>query len=358
MVRALSDSDFEKLNLPIGLVHHIKQTIAASQGPGDAKPKDATMHWKTNQKGQFTRHESAFRDFVSEESGAKYPVEAGRYHLYINLACPWANGVFSTMKLKGLDHAISWSTTQPEFGLVCEDGRTSWVFNKEDSCHIAEAIDHVNGLESMRQVYRKAQPDFDHRFTVPVLWDKKTNTIVNNESKEIHRMFNYNFNSIAKNPDLDLFRGDLKDQISETADDWIYNNILNGVYKCGFASTQEAYEEAFDALFEALDRCEGMLEGRKWLVGDEFSYADLRLFHNLIRFDPVYVVHFKCNKKTILSYPNLSRFVRECYHTIGLKEHIMMDHIKRHYYKSHLTLNPKRFVAKGMDPWWDEPNKN
>jgi len=163
-------------------------------------------------------------------------------------------------------------------------------------------------------------------------------------------------NKIAKKPEVDIFHGDLKNEIGEIADTWIYDDILNGVYKCGFAGTQDAYERNFDKLFVALDKCNTILEGRKWLVGDHFSYADLRLYMNLIRFDPVYVVHFKCNKKTIQSYPNLNRFVRECHNGLNLKAFINMDHIKRHYYKTHKNLNPTGFVAKGFEPWWDVPN--
>jgi len=320
--------------------------------------EDPSLVLPTNKSGSFDRPESQFRNYISDEKDSKYPVEEGRYHLYINLACPWANGVLVTIYLKGLDHAISCSTTQPEWGIVDQNtNRSGWVFNEKEGTDLAEAIDTVNGLPDMRQVYNKACPGYEGRFTVPLLWDKKTNTIVNNESTEIHRMLNYNMNKIAKKPEVDIFHGDLKKEIGEIADTWIYHDILNGVYKCGFAGSQEAYEEAFDKLFAALDKCEARLEGRKWLVGDHFSYADLRLYMNLIRFDSVYVVHFKCNKKTIQSYPNLNRFVRECHNGQNLKVFINMDHIKRHYYKTHKNLNPKGFVAKGFEPWWEEPNK-
>lgn len=311
--------------------------------------------------GSWVRSESAFRNFVSDEPGAKYPIEAGRYHLYVSLACPWAVGAYTVMLINGLGSAISASMVAPEWGVVNKEGRRGWVFDPKCTSKVLPKLkcaDTVNGKKNMLEVYKVAVPGWTDKVTVPVLWDKKTNTIVNNESSEIMRMLNDQFRKLAPATArgevvLDLFPKRLQKKV-DTLEPWIYHDIQNGVYKCGFAGTQEAYEEAYDKLFAALDKVDKMLSKSTFLLSDEDpSYLDLRLYMCLIRFDPVYVVHFKTNKRTIESYPNIKRWIRLLYHVMGMSMTTDIEHIKRHYFGSHPGLNPKGFVPKGPLPWWE-----
>ncbi|WP_395344020.1 glutathione S-transferase family protein [Ningiella sp. W23] len=285
--------------------------------------------------GKFVRQESKFRDRVEASSDAKYPAESGRYHLYVSLACPWAHRTLIFRALKGLEEHISVSVVSPD---MLENG---WEFSNYE----AATEDHLFGFDYMHQVYTKVKPDITSRVTVPVLFDKKTGQIVNNESAEIIRIFNSAFNDITGNDD-DYYPQSLHSQINEI-NSFVYDNINNGVYKSGFATTQEAYEEAVKNLFAALDKVELILGDQRYLVGDKITEADWRLFTTLIRFDPVYVGHFKCNLKRIFDYPNIYNYMKELYQVEGVAETTNFDHIKRHYYYSHTMINPTQVVPMG-----------
>jgi putative glutathione S-transferase len=306
---------------------------------------DGTWHdiWYDNREtgGQFVRSAAQFRNFVTVD-GAPGPTgkggfkaESGRYHLYVSFACPWAHRTLIFRKLKGLEEHISLSVVH---FLMLEKG---WEFREEDGA----TKDHLFGSATLSEIYTRANPTYSGRVTVPVLWDKQTNTIVSNESSEIIRMFNSAFDGITGNT-LDFYPEDLRDEIDEL-NTYVYGAINNGVYKCGFATTQEAYEKNFDALFSALDMVEKRLDGKPYLFGDQLTEADWRLFTTLVRFDAVYVGHFKCNKKRIADYPNLQAYLRRLYAVPGVKETVNFHHIKHHYYGSHRTINPTGIVPVG-----------
>ena len=288
--------------------------------------------------GKFERKDSAFRDFVRADGSTRFAAEPGRYHLYISLACPWAHRTLIFRKLKGLEDAISLSIVDPYMG---EDG---WEFGSSPDT----IADHVNGAKKLHEIYTKADPNYTGRVTVPILWDRKLETIVNNESAEIIRMFNTEFESIAERPDFDYYPETLRTEIDEM-NAFVYPSINNGVYRCGFATTQAAYEEAFADLFSALDRLEALLGRQRYLVGDSITEADWRLFTTLVRFDAVYVGHFKCNLRRIADMPNLHGYLRELYQVPGVAETVNLTHIKRHYYESHGTINPTGVVPVGPE---------
>ncbi len=291
--------------------------------------------------GRFQRQESAFRNWVTADGSAGptgeagFKAEAGRYHLYVSLACPWAHRTLIFRNLKGLEEIISLSVVHWHMG---EEG---WTFEAGPGV----IPDRVTGAEKLHQVYTAARPDYTGRVTVPVLWDKKRDTIVSNESAEIIRMFNSAFDGLTGN-DLDFYpealRGEI-DAINET----VYHKVNNGVYKCGFATSQEAYVEAFDALFATLDELERRLTLQRYLVGGRLTEADWRLFTTLLRFDAVYHGHFKCNLKRLVDYPNLWDYTRELYQVPGVAETVDLHHIKHHYYGSHRSINPTGIVPKG-----------
>lgn len=291
----------------------------------------------SNKKGAYDRLPRTFRDFVSDDHPVFKP-ESGRYHLYVSYACPWACRTLIYRELKGLKDHISVSVVHPD---MLEDG---WIF---DSSYDGATEDHINGFKFLREVYQKADPKITTSVTVPILWDKKTSTIVNNESSEIIRMFNSGFNSLTGNT-LDLYPEDLKARIDEL-NEIVYEPVNNGVYKTGFAKTQEAYDEAVTELFKTLDYLEKILGENRYLTGDRLTEADLRLVPTLLRFDIVYVVHFKCNVRRIKDYPNLSRYTKELYEMPAIKETTNLDHIKRHYYYSHESINPYRIIPRGPD---------
>lgn len=286
--------------------------------------------------GKFVREDAGFRSWVTEngepgpggEDGFK--AESGRYHLYVSMACPWAHRTLIFRKLKGLDSHITVSVVSPD---MLENG---WEFSEPEPLY---------GFRYMYQVYTKAKPDYSGRVTVPVLWDKKTETIVSNESSEIIRMFNSAFNALTGNND-DYYPKALRGEIDAWNDN-IYSNINNGVYRCGFATTQDAYEEAYNNLFAALDKVDEHLATHRYLVGDQITEADWRLFSTLVRFDAVYVGHFKCNRQQIAQYDNLFGYLKELYQVTGVAETVDIHHIKRHYYYSHATINPTQVVPKG-----------
>lgn len=289
--------------------------------------------------GRFVRTEAQFRNWVTADGSAgpsgegDFKAESGRYHLYVSYACPWAHRTLIFRQLKGLSEHISYSVVDP---LMLENG---WAFGRD------ELRDPLYDLKFMHQLYTKTQPDYSGRVTVPVLWDKKRETIVNNESAEIIRMLNTAFNDLTGNHD-DYYPSRLHNEINQI-NDFVYDRINNGVYKCGFATTQTAYEEAFDALFAALDDIEQRLAGQRYLVGSELTEADWRLFTTLVRFDPVYVGHFKTNLKRIADYPNIYSYLRELYQHPGVQQTVNMTHIKKHYYASHKTINPTGVIPKG-----------
>lgn len=291
--------------------------------------------------GKFVRKDSQFRNWVTAD-GAPGPsgdggfkAEPGRYHLYVSYACPWAHRTLIFRKLKGLEDKISLSAVH---WYMAENG---WTF--ADGPGVLQ--DTVNDAKFMHQVYTAADPHYTGRVTVPVLWDKQQNTIVSNESAEIIRMFNSAFDDVGASPG-DYYPEDLRADIDEV-NSLVYDNVNNGVYKSGFATTQTAYEEAVAALFDALDKLEVRLGENRYLVGDRLTEADWRLFTTLVRFDPVYVGHFKCNVRRIVDYPNLWGFTRELYQMPGVVETVNMHHIKSHYYESHESINPTRVVPVG-----------
>lgn len=281
--------------------------------------------------GRFVRSESQFRQTIGPQS--EFSAESGRYHLYVSYACPWAHRALIFRKIKQLESHISISAVHP---LMLENG---WEFDR------APLNDGLYDYDYLYQVYLHAKNDYTGRVTVPVLWDKQQQTIVNNESADIIRIFNSAFNALTGNND-DYYPPTLREQIDEV-NQWVYQDINNGVYRCGFATRQDAYEEAFEALFAALDRVENILQTQDFLVADVLTEADWRLFTTLVRFDAVYFSHFKTNKRRILDYPNTWRYVRRLYQHPGVSDTLVMDHIKRHYYGSHKTINPTQIVPVG-----------
>jgi putative glutathione S-transferase len=285
--------------------------------------------------GEFVRTTTAFRNRIAADRSSPYPPQAGRYHLYVSLACPWAHRTLIFRVLKCLEDAISLSIVDPVMG---DDG---WAFSEGPGC----IPDFVNGCRFLREVYTAADPTYSGRVTVPVLWDKQTRSIVNNESAEIIRMLNREFDALTP-VRHDYYPEALRERIDEI-NALVYERVNNGVYRCGFAGSQAAYDAAFEGLFSALDQLEARLSTAPYLLGDVLTEADWRLFTTLARFDAVYYVHFKCNLRRIADYPNLSRYLKELYRAPGVAATVNMDHIKRHYYMSHPHINPSRIVPNG-----------
>lgn len=294
------------------------------------------------------RSEAGFRNWITEDGRAGptgesgFAAEAGRYHLYVSLACPWAHRTLIFRTLKGLEDMITVSVVSPKM-----PDETGWSLTGEGATG-----DPVNGKALLHEIYALVRPDFTGRVTVPVLWDKQRNTIVSNESSEIIRMFNSAFDELTGNSN-DYYPEALHSEI-DAINARVYDAINNGVYKAGFATTQAAYDGAVATLFEALDWVEGMLGERAYLAGDMVTEADWRLFTTLVRFDPVYVGHFKCNRRRIADYPNLSHYLKGLYHTPGVRETVNLDHIRTHYYWSHITINPTRIIPVGQVPAYME----
>ena len=286
--------------------------------------------------GKFIRTEAQFRNFIDYHS--EFTPDSGRYHLYVSLACPWAHRTLIYRSLKDLNDHISCSVVNP---YMLENG---WTFEESFP---GTTSDHLFSKQYLYQIYLKADSNYSGRVTVPVLWDKKNQTIVSNESSEIIRMFNYSFNELTGN-NLDFYPEKFQAKIDEI-NDFTYHNINNGVYKVGFATKQSVYEEELDRLFNALDQVEEMLEQNTYLLGSEMLECDLRLFPTLLRFDPVYVGHFKCNKKRIIDYPNINRYLQSIKSNSKIKPTINIDHIKTHYYGSHPTINPNGIIPTGPD---------
>lgn len=296
-------------------------------------------------RGHFKRSASQFRNWITADgepgpSGkGGFKAEKDRYHLYVSLACPWAHRTLIFRKLKKLEDLISVSVVDP---LMLENG---WEFKSEADRTPAATQDHLFGSSTLWQVYVKADPNYSGRVTVPVLWDKKTNTIVSNESAEIIRMFNSAFNDITGSQE-DFYPQTLQQEIDDL-NSLIYDTVNNGVYKAGFATTQDAYQENAIKVFETLDILEARLKQQRFLFGSKQTEADWRLFTTLVRFDAVYVGHFKCNIRRIADYPNVSGYLRDLYQTPGVAETVDMRHIKEHYYRSHTMINPTGIVPVG-----------
>ncbi|KAK7400724.1 hypothetical protein VNO78_12011 [Psophocarpus tetragonolobus] len=306
--------------------------------------------------GAFVRSASTFRSWISRDPNSQFPPESGRYHLYVSYACPWASRCLAYLNIKGLNKAISFSAVKPIFERTREsDEYKGWIFPDSDTEVPGAEPDMLNGAKSIRELYEIASANYTGKYTVPVLWDKKLKTIVNNESSEIIRMLNTEFNNIAENSSLDLCPADLKDQI-DSINEWIYDSINNGVYKCGFAKKQEPYNEAARQLYEALDKCENILSKQRYICGNTLTEADIRLFVTLIRFDEVYAVHFKCNKKLLREYPNLFNYTKDIFQIPGISSTVNMEHIKLHYYGSHPTINPFGIVPLGPNIDYSAPH--
>ena len=294
--------------------------------------------------GEFERDESAFRSWITPDGSpgltgeGGFPAEAGRYRLYISLACPWAHRANAVRHLKGLTDAIELNVVH----WLMKDG--GWSF-RDGECVTG---DPAIGAGNLHQLYSHAKPDYSGHVTVPVLWDTQTETIVNNESADIMRMLGSAFDGCGAN-DLDLYPEDHRDEI-DALNERIYDAVNNGVYKAGFATTQEAYDKAVKPLFAMLDELEDRLDGPDWLIGDRLSETDIRLWTTLIRFDPVYHTHFKCNIRRIADYPNLAAFTRRIYDLDGIAETVNFRHIKHHYYESHERINPHGIVPAGPEP--------
>ena len=292
--------------------------------------------------GKFERSKAQFLNWVTKDGSpgpygaGGFKAEVGRYHLYVSLACPWAHRTLIFRKLKKLEHVISISIVDY---LMAEEGWTLYGTTGTG--------DDLYDFKRLYELYLKANPNYSGRVTVPVLWDKQEETIVSNESAEIIRMLNSAFDDISPGTQ-DFYPQPLQQDIDKI-NDFIYDNINNGVYRAGFATRQAPYEEAFHELFNALDDIENRLSKKRYLVGDTLTEADWRLFTTLLRFDPVYVGHFKCNKKMIKDYPNLSNYLRDLYQVEGVADTVNMTHIKGHYYESHTQINPTKIVPAGPD---------
>lgn len=284
-----------------------------------------------NKSGEYIRPNSEFRNFVGKEDGNSYPPATGRYHLYVGMSCPWAHRTLVVRKLKKLEDVISVSTVFPS---PIEGG---WVFNEEEQ-----------NCRTLAQLYELAAPNYTGRSTVPVLWDKETKTIVNNESAEIIVMLNSEFNDFAKNPTLNLYPEELKEKI-----DWwnekIYHSVNNGVYRCGFAQTQEAYNQVCDELFATLDEIDAALSTSRYLCGDNVTLADVRLFTTLFRFDSAYYGLFKCNRRRIQDYHNLGAYLRDLYQLPGIADTCDVESVKQDYYGNLFPLNPGSIIPAGPD---------
>jgi putative glutathione S-transferase len=316
---------------------------------------EGTWHddWYDTEKtgGKFVRSTAAFRNWITPDGApgpsgeGGFPAEAGRYHLYVSLACPWAHRTLIFRKLKGLEGLIDISVVHPD---MLGDG---WTFETDGN---GATGDRLFGLPFARDLYIRAKPDVSGRVTVPILWDRQRDTIVSNESSEIIRMFNGAFDGLTGDGQ-DFYPEGLRAEI-DRINDRVYKDVNNGVYKSGFATTQDAYDEAVHALFDALDWLDGLLGERRYLAGDRITEADWRLFTTLVRFDPVYHLHFKCNRKRISDYENLWPYTRELFQVPGVADTVGMAHIVRHYHYSHESINPHRIIPINPVIDWHAPH--
>ncbi len=294
--------------------------------------------------GGFERQQDAFRDWVKADGSSQYPAVAGRYHLYVSWACPWAHRTIIVRRLKGLENVIGMTAVDP-----IRDER-GWAFREGEG----HSRDPINGFGFLSEAYHATDPNFRARYTVPVLWDKETRRVVSNSDDDIMRMFETEFEAFADRS-LDLYPVEHRAEI-DRLNDWIYKTVNNGVYRAGFATSQAAYERAVRGLFEALDQLDERLSKRRYLVADHPVETDWRLFVTLVRFDAVYVGHFKCNLRRIADYPHLSGYLRDLYQVPGVAETVNMDHIKRHYYVTQDEINPTRIVPVGPELDFTSPH--
>ena len=302
------------------------------------------VYQTTDESGSFERQETTFRNWIEDEPDARFPPAAGRYHLYVSYACPWAHRTLLTRSLLGLEEAIGVSVVDPYRG---DDG---WQFTPEKAgC----TPDRVGGADYLRERYVEADPDATCRVTVPVLWDTDEDTIVNNESREVMRMLDTEFGEFAD--DVTLLPDENADEVDRILDE-IYEPINNGVYRAGFATDQAPYDAAIDDLFDALDRWDEHLADQRFLAGDRLTEADLATFTTLVRFDKVYHTHFMCNVRLIREYENLWPYLCDIYQTAGVAKTVNMDHITEHYYTTHPDVNPHRIVARGPDLNFEAPH--
>lgn len=315
-------------------------------GAGAQQGARAGTTWQSqiNESGEFERRPTAFHDQVAE--GTAYAPEANRYHLYVSHACPWAHRTLIVRRLKGLEHVISVDVVD---SFLAEGG---WTLEGTEP---GATGDRVNGFRRLREAYEATDANYEGSVTVPVLWDKKTRRIVNNESAEIIRTLNSQFQAWAQHPELDLYPSSLRARIDEI-NDWVYRQINNGVYQAGFARSQPAYERAVSGVFEGLDRAESILGQSRFLLGDQLTEADVRLFTTLLRFDLVYHTHFKCNLRRLADYQNLWGFTRDIYSLDGVAETVNISHIKDHYYRSHRSVNPYGIVPIGPEVDFAQPH--
>jgi glutathionyl-hydroquinone reductase len=291
----------------------------------------------TSPHGAFIRSTSTFRDRVTADGSSPYPAEAGRYHLYVSLACPWAHRTIIVRRLKRLEDVISLSVVDP-----IRDER-GWAFTGAPRTD----LDTLNGFRFLSEAYAATDPGYRGRVTVPVLWDRETRRIVNNESAEVIRMLNSAFDAFT-DVDLDLYPAALAEEI-DAVNERVYEGLNNAVYRAGFGRTQAAYDAAVHDVFETLDWLEERLATQRYLLGPQFTEADWRLFTTLVRFDPVYVTHFRCDRRRIVDYPSLSGYLRDLYAVPGVAETVDFDQIRRHYYLTHHDLNPRGIVPIGPD---------
>ena len=307
--------------------------------------------YESSKDGAFQREQAQRRNWLTADGKpgptgvGGFAAEAGRYHLYVSLACPWAHRTLILRKLKGLENLIDVSVVS---WLMLENG---WTFGQDFPAATGDALYHSDFLY---QLYLGADPQYSGRVTVPVLWDKQQQTIVSNESADIIRMFNSAFDAVGARAG-DYYPAELREKI-DSLNGWIYDSVNNGVYKAGFATSQEAYDEAVNGVFASLERLEQILGQHRYLTGDRLTEADLRLWTTLIRFDPVYVTHFKCDQRRISDYLNLYGFLRDIYQMPGIVETVDMAHIRNHYYRSHATINPHGIISIGPAQDLDEPH--
>lgn len=306
----------------------------------------STEWYESDDSGHFVREDTVFDGQIRADGSTGFPVEAGRYHLYVSLACPWAHRTLIARALRGLEEVISVSVVHWEMG---EGG---WEFRPDDDEDATD--DPLNGARFLREIYRAADANYTGRVTVPALWDKKKKGIVNNESRDILRMLSTQFGALATR-EFDLYPTDLRAESDRIADA-IYTPINNGVYRAGFAYSQGAYDEALGDLFEALDHWEEHLSTQRYLCGARLTEADICLFTTLVRFDPVYCTHFKCNLRRLSQYPNLWNYLLDIYQTPHIAQTVNLRHIKHHYYRSHPLVNPTGIIARGFEVDYQAPH--
>jgi len=308
--------------------------------------KIAQLPSEINARGAFVRQRYAFRDRFTADGSSGFPAVSGRYHLYVSLACPWAHRAIIVRRLLGLEEVISMSVVDP-----IRDER-GWAFREGEG----HGPDPVNGFQFLSEAYLRTDPTFNQRVTVPCIWDRLNGRLVTNNFPDITIDFETQFTAFHRPGTPDLYPESLRQEIDEV-NQLIYTDVNNGVYKAGFAASQEAYEMAVTALFQRLDWLEERLAGQRFLVGNQLTEADIRLFTTLVRFDAVYHGHFKCNLRRLVDYPNLWPYARDLYQREGFGDTVNFDHIKRHYYMTHEKLNPSRIVPLGPLVDWNEPHQ-